>query len=613
MGDPETYRDAAKAVASLAGRKIDLGVEESKAVLSGLFYGFLDSDQLMAAALLAWGNNRFNPEPEEVKRIWAALEKYHKNIFLGASALGKSFNIAIHELLDYSRDPAFTNTKFVSTTEGHARSNVFSTLLDFHKTSIIPLPGKPSAEILALDFKSRQAAIALVAIPTGDDGKARLQGFHPLPRPTKHPKFGVLTRVRAFLDEGEKIPNGVWEGVDNLESAMTPDGAVKVTAAANPADVTSILAQRAEFPLGWQDFDPDKHFEWDSPMGYHVTRLDAKYSENIKQDRIVFHGLQTPEGYKALERLGTANPRYWTFGRGAYPLQNVEYNIIPPAFLRDSKLQYNWISLPHNVASLDPAFAEGGDDAILTLGRFGYANGILADKEWQDDNGEIHPTGSVKTVFKPRPVCVIDQQIVVKKDNTLLMADTVMNILKLAHVRPEYFIMDKTGNGLGLHDILKQKYGGDIVGLMWSSDSTDKKILHEDTMLANERYKDIISEMWFSFARWLEYDAIKFSPIIDTWRLFSELTSRKYHTRGKMDTVEKKIEYKSRTSKQQSPDRADSAIMLIHICRLRASENPMMLPDAERPRKSKSDWDWLPDKEPVNQATDHADFINFDE
>lgn len=549
----------------------------------------------MAAALLAWGNNRFNPEPQEVKRIWAALQSHHRNIFLGSSSLGKTFNIIIHKLLDYSRDPAATSIKLISTTEGHAKSNAWSTLTEYHQTSIIPLPGKPTSEYLAINPKNLHAAIQLVAIPSGDDGKARLQGFHPLPRLRKHPKFGVLTRVSAFLDEGEKVPIGVWEGVDNLESAMTPDGNVRVEAATNPSDITSILAQRAEPEFGWQDFDPDKHFEWISKMGYHVVRLDAKYSENIQQNKIVFPGLQTPEGYKNLERLGSANPRYWTFARGAYPLQNVEYNIVPPAFLRDSKKQYNWLNLPIPVASLDPAFAEGGDDAILTMGRFGVANGYQNEPD----------------TFKPKEVLTIDQQVVVKKENTVNMADAIIGTLKAAHVRPEHFIIDKTGNGLGLHDTLKMKFGHDVVGVMWSNASTDKKILQEDSMLASDRYKDIISEMWFSFSRWLEYGHVKFAPIMDTWQLVSELTSRKYKTVGKYDKVESKYDYKHRTAKQKSPDRADSAIMLIHLCRMRASENPQMLPDAERPRKSKADWDWF-DGEKPGITTDRIEFLDLE-
>jgi hypothetical protein len=380
---------------------------------------------------------------------------------------------------------------------------------------------------------------------------------------------------------------------------MTPEGSVKITAATNPSDIASILAQRAEYPLGWQDFDPDKHFEWESAMGYHVTRLDAKYSENIIQKKIVFPGLQTPEGYLNLERLGTSNPRYWTFARGAYPTQNVEYNIVPPAFLRDSKQPYNWVSLPISVASFDPAFAEGGDEAILTLGRFGMANGVKID-------------GEIVNKFTPKPCLSIDQQIVVKKDNTLLMAETLMGILKRAHVRPEYFIMDKTGNGLGLHDTLKIKFGGDIVGLMWSTESTDKKILQEDTILASDRYKDVITEMWFSFSRWLEYGHIKFSQILDTWVLFNELTGRKYRTVGRYDKAESKIEYKLRTTKQRSPDHADSAIMLVHLCRMRAAENPTMLPIPEKEYKSKSDWDWFNEQNGQPFVGDKIDWMEYD-
>src|SRR5205814_1043219 len=98
----------------LAGRKVKLSPEDSKTVLTGLFHSFLDSDQYIAAALLAWGKTKFNPEPDEVQRIWKALQTYNKNLLLGSATMGKSYNVVVFALLDWQRDPLYTNNKIIS-------------------------------------------------------------------------------------------------------------------------------------------------------------------------------------------------------------------------------------------------------------------------------------------------------------------------------------------------------------------------------------------------------------------------------------------------------------------------------------------------------------------
>jgi hypothetical protein len=415
VDNDKSYVEAAQFILELQGRKVSLKPDQGKVLLSSLFHSFLDNDLYSNAALLAWGNRKFNPEPQEVQRIWIALQRYNKNLLMGAASMGKSFNTVIYYLLDWVRDPEYTNFKIISTSETHAQANAWSTILDFHRSSVIPLPGDPKSDIITIRQNDKQAAIAIVAIPPGEDSKARLQGFHPLPRRVPHPKFGGLTRVGAYIDEAEKVAPGLWEGIDNLTASETEQGSVKICASTNPVDVSSAFAQRAEPIEGWQSHDPDVDFEWTSKQGWHVIRLDAAQSENVKQKKDIYQGLQTYGGFQNLERLGRSNPRYWTFGRGTYPISSVEYGIVPPGFLRDAKKVYAFSEMPHNTASLDPAFAEGGDEAILTTGRYGIANGFIE--------------GSIFTPIQPRPVLQVEQQFPIKKGNTLTMAADIIDIL----------------------------------------------------------------------------------------------------------------------------------------------------------------------------------------
>src|ERR1044072_9502831 len=158
-------------------------------------------------------------------------------------------------------------------------------------------------------------------------------------------------------------------------SSQTPEHNDRILGATNPADITSIFAQRSEPPQGWSEFDEDKDFEWESSFGYHVLRLDAKYSKNVTEKKIIYRGLQTYEGFSALEKQGVTSPNYMTFGRGAYPRENIEYAIIVPAYLKDCRQDFIWTGIPFNLASFDGAFAAGGDKPMLTVGRAGMAIG----------------------------------------------------------------------------------------------------------------------------------------------------------------------------------------------------------------------------------------------
>lgn len=587
--DPDTYVAAGKELLKLQGVNIPIDPATAQALLQVLFHSFLDSGQYIEAALLAWGDVKFNPEPPEVQRIWTAMLTHYKLLILGAGALGKTYSGMALRLLQWSEDPESTNSKLISTTLGHAKNNAWGTLSGFHEDSIIDLPGKPYSNSVSLRPNNRQSAIGMIAIPEGEDGKGRMQGFHPLPRVKPHHKFGKLTRVAAFIDEAEKVPEGLWVGVDNILTAQTKEGSVSVVGVTNPDDITSSFAQRAEPKDGWDSIDPDEDFEWISGLGWKVIRLDAKFSENVKMKQAIYPGLQTYEGYMELARLGEGNARYWTFARGFYPQLNIEYNIIPPGFLIGSRAVYNFVSMPENVASLDPAFAPGGDQAILTVGRFGMADSIIG--------GEMFP--------EPKMVLQIEQQFPLKKGNTVVMADEIMTLLRGLKVKPDNFVMDKSGNGWGLYDTLRIKYGR-IMGLQWAEASTDRKILQEDSGKASDKYKLIVTEMWFSFSRWLEYDHVKFAPMLETHALFAELTARKYVMSGKLYKTEDKETYK-RHSGGKSPDRADSTIMLVHLVRMRMNERPSLFPPLDPKRKEA---EWIKSK-PTPADSNALKFIDF--
>ena len=229
--------------------KIDPSIQhpdQAKAWIWALVKRLLDTERYGLAGLVLWGEALFNIGPVAVQKLFRFVRSTQNMIVLGAAAMGKTYSLICYCLLDWLRDPEYTEIKVISTTSGHAKSQSFSTLQRLYKAAIIPLPGISMDGFVGLDPKDRHSAITLVAIPQGEDGRGVLQGYHPVPRLKPHPIFGSMSRVRALLDEAEEIPSGVWEGVANLLASGWGPEAVKVACATNPRDVTSKLAQLAE-------------------------------------------------------------------------------------------------------------------------------------------------------------------------------------------------------------------------------------------------------------------------------------------------------------------------------------------------------------------------------
>lgn len=544
--------------------------QEAFTGLYGAFQGFLDSDRKTEAALLCWGSSLFNPEPRAVQMIWEDLEKHNKLLIIGPGGAGKSFTIIAWTLLDWVEDPWGTSTKLISTTAGHARANTFSTLSMLHKESALKLPGVVKDGFIGMATTDKRSSISVVAIPPGDDGKGRLQGFHPIPRAKPHPKFGKKTRVRGVMDEGESIPPGIWQGVDNMLITMDNSGSTKVVGATNPRLRESSFGQRVEPAMGWESIDKETSERWKSKMGWNVLRLDGAKTENVLRHNDPtfepYPGMMTYEGYMSYMDRGAHHPETDSMARGWYPEGGSTFHVTPRHYFTGAIGVYTWgQGAVTPVASLDPAFADGGDNPVLTAGRYGKAIGFT-------------PVGKDYISFsKPINALQLEQQFTIRKDNTLIMAQEVMNYLRVLQVRPEWFCMDKTGNGLGLHDALMMQFGT-ILGVQWGESSTDRKILDEDTMTAEERFYGVTAEMAFAFAIWLQYGYIKIAPMMDATKLIAQATGRTYYYGGKgLIHLQSKAAFKADTG-GMSPDEYDSAIMLPHLIRIRQSQNAAMLP-----------------------------------
>lgn len=514
-------------------------------------------------AHLLWGKELFDPRPYSVQKIWRALEKNNMSLIIGAGSLGKSYNVAAWFLLDWLADPCHTCVKVVSITSAHNKKNLFALIKRLHKESSIPLPGDPKSDTLMANPDAEQG-IHTVAIPIGENGSGRLQGFHPKPRKEVHPVYGTLTRIRAVLDEAEEIPPGVWPDIDNMLIAKDDStGHVKVAGCANPRDRNSVFGQRCEPMEGWGSIDIEDSHDWENKYGWHITRLDGSMCENVVQRKMVFPGLLTYEGYRRFLVGGMDNREYYTMARGWFPPQGVDSVAIPSEFFDKSIGRANFIGPVTYCASVDLAL-EGKDKAVMTVGKFGVADGREC-------------MGKSIRFAGPKWVCQVEAQFEIQKSDpekkvkeTIWIARQIMNHCKKTfQIQPKYLIVDRTGNGSGVHDVLCLEFGADVAGLNFGRAATEMKILEDDKERAEDLYDGVVSELFFATRKFMESDSLVISPSVRVDALKKELTTRKFRTgRQGRSRVESKAEYIA-NGNNSSPDWADSLTLLVHVIRLR--------------------------------------------
>ena len=62
-------------------------------------------------------------------------------------------------------------------------------------------------------------------------------------------------------------------------------------------------------------------------MGWDVLRLDAMMSENVLEQKEVYSGIQTYEGFRGILKNGDNSPQYYTVCRGWFPV-GADVNVV---------------------------------------------------------------------------------------------------------------------------------------------------------------------------------------------------------------------------------------------------------------------------------------------
>lgn len=513
----------------------------------------LESEKYVSVALFLWGTVKFTPEPQCVKDIWRNVKENRTTLILGCGKSSKSYSCGVWLYLDWIRDPFNTSVRIISSSAAHAQTNLFAHILDLHKSSCVPMEGKIYTNRIAIDEEDKRNVIMLTTIPMKSDGKGTLRGVAPMPRKHPHPKFGNMTRIRIMMDECEFIPEGVWVDIDNLLLPAFDEEHIKIMAASNPTDRNSAFGLRCKPEGGW--FPIGTKTEWRSEMGFNCLHLDGARLENVVEKKMVYFGLQTYEGFQRLiSEAGENSATYWSMARGWFPEKGMTTNAIPQNIIERSKGTYKFVGIVEFIYSCDLAL-EGKDNAKSTIGKVGMAEG------WTNQYGDY-------VAFKEQiRVLQIETQFDMAKQDSVDMANAVIDCLKNFSIPANRAILDRTGNGAGVVDIIKRLYGKDLHSVHYSEAATNIKIMAEDEKTPDELYEGIDTELYFAMRKLMEFDYVKFGQgLWKDGRLFHQLSTRQYEPKKSKIKLEPKHLYKTRNA-GKSPDEADSACLLVHLAR----------------------------------------------
>jgi hypothetical protein len=323
-----------------------------------------------------------------------------------------------------------------------------------------------------------------------------------------------------------------------------------------------------------------------------VVRLDAMQSENIKEKKEIFPGMQTYEGMLQIiaNAGGLDSPGYWTMVRGCYPPIGVALAVIPQGLTVNLKCDVIWYDTPEPCAGADLAL-EGGDACRFCVGKFGRASGVKLGPSLLHPEGETIWFTDRNGHKAPKQLLLGEKIFPMANGDTFAVGDEIVRLCRALKIKPEHLALDRTGNGQGVYDYLRSRWSPGIIGVNFYEGASEQRVFLEDEDSAKELYDRVNSELWFALRRWLEFKYMFLAFSMDTSELFPELTDRLFRMIGKKSHVESKKEYKSRHG-GKSPDSADAFTLLLHAARRGFGFTPSMAGDTNvEPIETQSEWD----------------------
>lgn len=570
-----------KHIASTPGLRAAVKGEADLVTLARSFiYHQLCEQDFVAAATVLFDEETFTPDAECTRLVWDTLMTKRMVIIIGGGGLGKTFSTCVFFFLQWLMDPHWTRVQVASASKDHLEKNAMGDMMRLYAGASMKPPGKSDTVSISMDKKMAHGIFSLI-LPGGPESKGKLKGSHTKARP-EHPIFGRRSRVFGLVDEGQEVPQNIFEEIPNRFSTVDGDDVdhIKFVITANPKAIFSKFGMCCKPKTGGWDAVNRSDKVWLSASGWTVVSLDAMEHENVKQRKMVYPGFVSWDGVQGWLNKCNGNwddPIMFTYVYGKFPPLGLASTVIKQNWLTASEGEWIFDDRTMGKAGADPAFT--GDRPALAYGRVGRAVG------WIDFNGDRH------MLDVPKLAIQVDAVTVVQRGDSQELADNYLEPLKPLGVQPEGFGIDMTGAGRGTHDIIRRQWAQKMAplpsgqsiaiihGIEYGSSPTLVKIADEDTATPKEMFNIIATELWYAAAKLFEFDVIRIGKGVDL-KVFAELAARQGGMApglGKKLMVESKADYKRRTG-SDSPDLADATLIMIHVARI---TTPGLIPRAK--------------------------------
>lgn len=482
---------------------------------------------------------RMNPWSEQMIFSWC-----HNDFItvLGAGATGKSNTFGFLALLDFITDPKETVTILVSTTRQMLEVRSYEAVIrafnylqvrgDFGIVLNRQRMAVLNKEDDGLASSEVKAAIRGVAVKQGsvEESRNNLIGAH-------------LPYVRLILDEMQSCRPSAVDARFNLALGTRN---FKFVGMGNPDSQFDLLCQYSKpiDPAGWSSVSVEDN-EWESEYGV-ALHLDGHDSPAL-EDPEKYHFLIKEADINEALRQAKGNPdapSYWQMIRGWPAPQGLKNTLLTESAIRKFKVQETpvWSGMYTTYAALDPSFTYGGDNCVLQIFRVGVFN------------------SGVSGIFFEPPV-----YLKIEAAGDLPIQYQIAKQVESAGYQfgflPDRLVVDETGTQR-VSDVIEMQWGPGVTRFVGSVRPTTLPVSAKDRTPANKKYKNHITEAWYSFAEFCSYDQVR--GVCD--EACRQFTTREI-VQGPTVGIEPKDVFKARIS--QSPDEADAIAMAVQFLRER--------------------------------------------
>lgn len=472
--------------------------------------------------------------PDDSRKWWRQI------IFWGAASTGKSAKAAIWIFGNWLAEVQFTMAVLTSTSRDILSDRIWSDIVlwagkaQFGGANPKQLYKIVNSELeIRWNDDDRKGMISGEAVKSGgsvDDAVDRLKGKH-------------NRRVFVVIDEMTAVPKAIVVAARNLNKGTQE---FQLIGMANPRSWTDPCGERSEPMHGRSSINIDSIF-WETEFGC-VVRFDGVRNPGLKDKRLYFYPTQEQLDEDARESGGMNSPEYYSGVRGFIPPSGASNCVMDEQLFEQFKVREPaiWKTIPEMAGFFDPAF-EGGDRRVLYPARFG----TLA-------------TGVQGIEYLPPIIVGIDAQTDVRWIHYSI-ADKIVEICqnythdgKKAPIKPVNFMMDTTGEGGGLFNILSGRWSLEIKACEFGGAAEKQQISPDRPTTYFELYQNRVTAMWYRMRRYIEGDQVRGLGDAATLK---ELSSRERMMKSEGGKTQ--IEPKSKMKKRglRSPDLADAVVI----------------------------------------------------